>query len=113
MGNTTVGFVRERLKGSYSETGRPSVDPELLLRILLIGYLTFSTPTPVHNTYPVFGRENQRATKLARVRRIGPEKKSATFESYGYVVGLRLRLFSTDICIAWRYMFCSNSGQVA
>jgi transposase len=32
-------FVRERLKDSYSDTGRPSVDPELLLRILLIGYL--------------------------------------------------------------------------
>ena len=27
------------LKASYSETGRPSIDPELLLRILLIGYL--------------------------------------------------------------------------
>ena len=32
-------FVRRQLKGSYSETGRPSIDPELLLRILLIGYL--------------------------------------------------------------------------
>src|SRR6516164_7179921 len=32
-------FVREQLKGSYSETGRPSIDPELLLRMLLIGYL--------------------------------------------------------------------------
>ena len=32
-------FVRGQLKGSYSETGRPSIDPELLLRILLIGYL--------------------------------------------------------------------------
>src|SRR5246127_1310445 len=32
-------FVRERLKSFYSETGRPSIDPELLLRILLIGYL--------------------------------------------------------------------------
>jgi transposase len=32
-------FVRETLKQSYSETGRPSIDPELLLRILLIGYL--------------------------------------------------------------------------
>jgi len=31
--------VRERLKDSYRETGRPSIDPELLLRILLIGYL--------------------------------------------------------------------------
>src|ERR1700674_4520925 len=27
-------FVRERLKDSYSDTGRPSIDPELLLRIL-------------------------------------------------------------------------------
>jgi len=32
-------LVRERLRNSYSETGRPSIDPELLLRILLIGYL--------------------------------------------------------------------------
>jgi transposase len=32
-------FVRQQLKASYSETGRPSIDPELLLRILLIGYL--------------------------------------------------------------------------
>ena len=32
-------FVRERLRASYSETGRPSSDPELLLRILLIGNL--------------------------------------------------------------------------
>ncbi len=31
--------VRERLKALYSDTGRPSIDPERLLRILLIGYL--------------------------------------------------------------------------
>src|ERR1700746_3278900 len=37
--NISFAFVRERLKESYSETGRPSIDPELLLRILLIGYL--------------------------------------------------------------------------
>jgi transposase len=35
----SFAFVRERLKQSYSETGRPSIDPERLLRILLIGYL--------------------------------------------------------------------------
>src|SRR5246127_5208462 len=35
----SLEFVRQRLKDSYSETGRPSIDPELLLRILLIGYL--------------------------------------------------------------------------
>src|ERR1700746_193237 len=32
-------FVREQLKESYSERGRPSIDPELLLGILLIGYV--------------------------------------------------------------------------
>jgi len=32
-------FVRERLRTSYSDSGRPSIDPEVLLRILLIGYL--------------------------------------------------------------------------
>jgi transposase len=37
--NIGFDFVREQLKDSYSETGRPSIDPELLLRILLIGYL--------------------------------------------------------------------------
>jgi len=34
----SFAFVRGRLRDSYSDTGRPSVDPELLLRILLIGY---------------------------------------------------------------------------
>jgi transposase len=32
-------FAREQLKDSYSDMGRQSVHPELLLRILLIGYL--------------------------------------------------------------------------
>jgi len=33
------GFVRDKVSQLYSDTGRPSIDPELLLRILLIGYL--------------------------------------------------------------------------
>jgi len=32
-------FVRERLTKFYSPTGRPSIDPEVLLRLLLVGYL--------------------------------------------------------------------------
>ena len=32
-------FVRAKLKDRYSATGRPSIDPELLLRMLLVGYL--------------------------------------------------------------------------
>src|SRR4029077_15886371 len=34
-----LSFVRERVKGLYSTTGRPSIDPEVLLRLLLVGYL--------------------------------------------------------------------------
>src|SRR5438046_3494973 len=30
-------FVREKLRASYSETGRPSIDPEVMLLILLLG----------------------------------------------------------------------------
>src|SRR3989442_11232799 len=51
-------FVRQQLKDSYSETGRPSIDPELLLRILLIGYLYawftglgFDQEIPHHSTF--------------------------------------------------------------
>lgn len=33
-----LGFVREHLKEHYSHTGRPSVDPELMIRMLIIGY---------------------------------------------------------------------------
>ena len=35
----SFAFVREQLRDSYSDTGRPSIDPEVLLRILLLGYL--------------------------------------------------------------------------
>jgi transposase len=34
-----LSFVRERVKDLYSVTGRPSIDPEVLLRLLLVGYL--------------------------------------------------------------------------
>jgi len=34
-----LSFIREKVKHLYSHTGRPSIDPEILLRMLLIGYL--------------------------------------------------------------------------
>lgn len=34
-----LSFVHEHLASSYSHTGRPSIDPELMLRMLLVGYL--------------------------------------------------------------------------
>ncbi len=33
-----LGFVRTHLKDHYSHTGRPSIDPELMIRMLLVGY---------------------------------------------------------------------------
>jgi transposase len=35
----SLDFIKGRVKHLYSQTGRPSVDPEILLRMLLIGYL--------------------------------------------------------------------------
>src|ERR1700674_869839 len=34
-----LGFVRERLAPFYKEGGRPSIDPEVLIRMMLVGYL--------------------------------------------------------------------------
>jgi len=33
-----LGGVREQLRPYYSEIGRPSVDPELMMRMLIVGY---------------------------------------------------------------------------
>ena len=33
-----LGEVREQLKSYYSKIGRPSVDPELMIRMLIVGY---------------------------------------------------------------------------
>jgi transposase len=38
-GHVDFSFVREQLKDFYSPTGQPSIDPEVLLRLLLVGYL--------------------------------------------------------------------------
>ncbi len=32
-------FIRKRTKQLYSDTGRPSIDPEVLIKMLLVGYL--------------------------------------------------------------------------
>ena len=40
------GFFRERLKDFYSSTGRLSIDPEVLVRLLLVGYLTVQRASP-------------------------------------------------------------------
>jgi transposase len=37
--HVSLKFIHEKVKHLYSYTGRPSIDPEILLRMLLIGYL--------------------------------------------------------------------------
>ena len=33
-----LGSIREHLRPYYSDTGRPSIDPELMIRMLIVGY---------------------------------------------------------------------------
>ena len=33
-----LGDIREQLRPFYSDTSRPSVDPELMIRMLIVGY---------------------------------------------------------------------------
>jgi transposase len=46
-----LNWLRTELLPFYSHTGRPSIDPELMIRMLLVGYLsvikTFGTPEPI------------------------------------------------------------------
>ena len=35
-----LGELREKLEPSYSDIGRPSIDPERMIRMLIIGYAT-------------------------------------------------------------------------
>src|SRR3981189_3140184 len=55
--------LRERLEPFYSEIGRPSIDPELMIRMLIIGYcygLRFERKlceeAKLHLAYPWFRR---------------------------------------------------------
>jgi transposase len=36
--NRILAELRTKLEGFYSEIGRPSIDPELLIRMLVVGY---------------------------------------------------------------------------
>ncbi len=36
-------FIEEKTRGLYSDRGRPSIDPEVLIRMLVVGYLNGTT----------------------------------------------------------------------
>ena len=40
-----LSSVRKHLTEFYSSTGRPSIDPELTMRMLLVGYIWASVPS--------------------------------------------------------------------
>src|SRR6266516_3795246 len=63
--------LREKLAPFYSEIGRPSVDPELMLRMLLVGYcygirLDLDDAVPDHSTFSVNRHGRFRDSDLLR-----------------------------------------------
>ena len=40
-----LSFIRSSRAEYYSHTGRPSIDPELMIRMLLVGYLSRAPAT--------------------------------------------------------------------
>jgi Transposase domain (DUF772) len=74
----SFAFVREKLKASYSDTGRPSIDPELLLRILLIGYL--------------YGITSERKLRFHSLTLDGPDPLSAKAWSRYFSRAARFRI---------------------
>jgi len=43
-------FIRPKVQHLYSHTGRPSVDPEVMMRMLLVGYLFGMTSLALYPT---------------------------------------------------------------
>jgi transposase len=91
-----LGSVREQLKLHYSEIGRPSVDPELMIRMLMIGYCyglrserKLSQEVELHLAYRWFCRldldDKVRTTQPSR--RIGStgSGRSISFATYSSV----------------------------
>ena len=47
-GRLNLDDLRQSLKPLYSRLGRPSVDPELMIRMLIVGYTTPSRSPATH-----------------------------------------------------------------
>jgi hypothetical protein len=75
-----LGDVRAHLAPFYSETGRPSIDPELLIRMLIIGYcfgirserrLSVEIPAgPRRRLAPELGEPSEQAGDIAGLNRM-------------------------------------------
>ena len=76
-----LGDIREQLRPFYSDTGRPSVDPELMIRMLIVGYCMGIRSErrlceEVHLTSPIAGSAGWAWT--ARCRTTRPSLKIGT-----------------------------------
>jgi hypothetical protein len=70
--------IREKLRPFYSEKGRPSIDPELMIRFLLIGYCIWGSGRSggcvrkCISTWPIAGSPAWVSTEPCLVRRQRP-----------------------------------------
>src|SRR5437870_11509728 len=86
-------FVRDRLQSFYSQTGRPSIDPETLLRLLLVGYLYGITSerrlledVRMHLAYRWFTRLARCIRTSSSKRRSRSEEHTSELQSRGHLV---------------------------
>ena len=100
----SFAFVREKLKESYSDMGRPSIDPELLLRILLIGYLYGITSERklveelrMHLQERFYGNQGRTEGELSALRTEHPGRQSGDRT----VRKLTKNVFATSLVLAF------------
>ena len=79
-----LSSIREHLRPYYSETGRPSIDPELMIRMLLIGYCLGIRSErrlceEVHSTLPIAGSVGLGSTARCPITR--PSRRTGTAAS--------------------------------
>ena len=77
-----LSFIRSSLAEHYSHTGRPSIDPELMIRMLLVGYLYgIRSETrlceEVHLTWPIGGSAGLGWTVMCPSARPSPRTATA------------------------------------
>jgi len=80
-----LGDLRVRLASFYSSTGRPSIDPELLIRMLLVGYCYGIRWAPVQRAAGSAGERNFGVTSVA-----APKAASSSAARYSSIARLAI-----------------------
>ena len=98
-----LASVRSELKPFYSTIGRPSIDPELMMRMLIVGYCMASGPNGgcakrYTSTSPIAGSAGSGST--ARCRTIQPSRATGMVGSGRAISsGTCSRLWSSAACV--------------